>query len=74
LLIRYLKLKNIKIAHTSKVWAIFVKNKTLDNTLIIKRLYIKSVGAIGFEPMTSALSRQRSKPTELSSEIIIKEM
>lgn len=28
---------------------------------------LKEVGRTGFEPVTSALSRQRSKPTELTS-------
>jgi hypothetical protein len=41
----------------TKIWKVQLKKKLPQKS--------KSVGPNGFEPMTSALSKQRSKPTEL---------
>jgi hypothetical protein len=50
-----------------------MKGKSLDSWFFFSlnyRIYkTKKVGPKGFEPMTSALSKQRSKPTELRSHL-----
>jgi hypothetical protein len=46
-----------------------IKNK-IPKHQYFRQLGIKVVGSKGFEPMTSALSKQRSKPTELRSRFV----